>query len=91
MDIMIGIDPHKSSHTAVVIDNQGEVLDQLRIAADLRHLARGAVASLAGPHHRIVTVVVGDDGQVAGVPCDRRSRPRPSGRGHRAGSRRAVR
>lgn len=39
MDVMIGIDPHKSSHTAVVIDGQGEVLDQLRIAADRRQLA----------------------------------------------------
>ena len=39
MDVMIGIDPHKSSHTAVVVDDQGEVLDQLRITADRRQLA----------------------------------------------------
>jgi transposase len=38
MDVMIGIDPHKSSHTAVVIDGRGEVLDQLRIAADRRQV-----------------------------------------------------
>jgi transposase len=39
MDVMIGIDPHKRSHTAVVVDSQGEILDQLRIAADRRQLA----------------------------------------------------
>ena len=39
MDVMIGIDPHKSSHTAVAIDDQGEELDQLRITADRRQLA----------------------------------------------------
>jgi transposase len=39
MDVMIGIDPHKSSHTAVAIDGQGEELDQLRITADRRQLA----------------------------------------------------
>lgn len=38
MDVIIGIDPHKSSHTAVVIDGQGEVLDQLRIPADRRQV-----------------------------------------------------
>jgi transposase len=39
MDVMIGIDPHKSSHTAVVVDDQGGVLEQLRITADRRQLA----------------------------------------------------
>jgi hypothetical protein len=34
MDVMIGIDPHKGSHTAVAVDDQGELLDQLRITAD---------------------------------------------------------
>jgi transposase len=39
MDVMIGIDPHKSSHTAVAISGEGDVLDQLRIAADRRQVA----------------------------------------------------
>lgn len=39
MDVMIGIDPHKSSHTAVALDGEGELLDQLRITADRRQLA----------------------------------------------------
>ena len=33
MTIMIGIDPHKASHTAVAIDNTECVLDELRIRA----------------------------------------------------------
>jgi transposase len=33
MDIIIGIDPHKSSHTAVALNAAGEVLGELRVAA----------------------------------------------------------
>ena len=33
MTVMIGIDPHKASHTAVVIDNTESVLDELRVRA----------------------------------------------------------
>ncbi len=33
MTVMIGIDPHKASHTAVVIDNTECVLDELRVRA----------------------------------------------------------
>jgi transposase len=33
MTIMIGIDPHKASHTAVAIDNTEHVLDELRVRA----------------------------------------------------------
>lgn len=39
MDVMIGIDPHKGSDTAVALDGEGELLDQLRITADRRQLA----------------------------------------------------
>jgi transposase len=31
MSIMIGIDPHKASHTAVAIDDNEHVLDELRV------------------------------------------------------------
>ena len=33
MDVIIGIDPHKSSHTAVALDAAGQVLDELRVTA----------------------------------------------------------
>jgi transposase len=33
MDVIIGIDPHKSSHTAVALDAAGQVLGELRVTA----------------------------------------------------------
>jgi transposase len=43
MTVMIGIDPHKRSHTAVALDEHDEVLDQIRITAD-RHQVRRLLA-----------------------------------------------
>jgi transposase len=40
MAVMIGIDPHKRSHTAVALDGTEEVLGQLRVTADRRQLDR---------------------------------------------------
>jgi hypothetical protein len=40
MTVMIGIDPHKRSHTAVALDEHDTVLDELRIDADARQVAR---------------------------------------------------
>jgi len=40
MAVMIGIDPHKRSHTAVALDGTEEVLGQLRLTADRRQLDR---------------------------------------------------
>ncbi len=37
---IIGIDAHKRSHTAVVLDNDNEIVDQFRLAADRRQLNR---------------------------------------------------
>ncbi len=34
MDVIIGIDPHKSSHTAVALDTAGQRLAELRVAAN---------------------------------------------------------
>ncbi len=31
MDVMIGIDPHKASHTAVAIDGDEQVLDRIQV------------------------------------------------------------
>jgi transposase len=40
MAVMIGIDPHKRSHTAVAINGIDEILGQLRVTADRRQLPR---------------------------------------------------
>jgi hypothetical protein len=46
MTVMIGIDPHKRSHTAVALDEHDAVLDQLRLDADVRQIARRGVTDL---------------------------------------------
>ncbi len=33
MPVMIGVDPHKASHTAAALDEQGQLLDQQRSSA----------------------------------------------------------
>ena len=38
MTVMIGIDPHKRSHTAVALDEHDQVLDQIRVAATGRQV-----------------------------------------------------
>jgi transposase len=35
MPVMIGVDPHKASHTAAALDAHGQLLDQQRIPATL--------------------------------------------------------
>jgi hypothetical protein len=35
MPVMIGVDPHKASHTAAALDDHGQLLDQQRIPATL--------------------------------------------------------
>ncbi|MEX2503856.1 MAG: IS110 family transposase [Egicoccus sp.] len=40
MTVMIGIDPHKRSHTAVALDEHDKVLGQLRVNADAEQIAR---------------------------------------------------
>jgi hypothetical protein len=37
---IIGIDPHKSSHTAAVIDGNEQLLDELSVRADRRQRDR---------------------------------------------------
>ncbi len=38
MSVMIGIDPHKGSHTAVVINGDEVVIDQIRVRASANQL-----------------------------------------------------
>lgn len=40
MTVMIGIDPHKRSHTAVALDEHDGVLDQIRIVAGKQQVSR---------------------------------------------------
>jgi transposase len=40
MTVMIGIDPHKRSHTAVALDEHDGVLGELRLDADVRQVSR---------------------------------------------------
>ncbi len=40
MTVMIGIDPHKRSHTAVALGDHDEVLDQIRVTADVSQVKR---------------------------------------------------
>jgi transposase len=35
MPVMIGVDPHKASHTVAVLDEHGQLLDQQRFPATL--------------------------------------------------------
>jgi hypothetical protein len=40
MTVMIGIDPHKRSHTAVALDEHDAVLGKLRVEPDARQVTR---------------------------------------------------
>jgi transposase len=51
MPVMIGVDPHKASHTAAVLDEHGRLLDRQTIPATLdgyRQLRQWAGRSAAG-------------------------------------------
>jgi hypothetical protein len=52
MTVMIGIDPHKASHTAVVIDNTECVLDELRVRACSKQTDHARVLKLLVKRHR---------------------------------------
>ena len=53
MSVMIGIDPHKRSHTAVVINSDEVEIDAIRVRA-----------SICGPVSDLVTSVVTEVGAV---------------------------
>ncbi len=40
MSVMIGIDPHKGSHTAVVVDSDEVVIDQIRVRTSAKQLTQ---------------------------------------------------
>jgi hypothetical protein len=40
MTVMIGVDPHKGSHTAVAVDEREQVLAELRVRSGPKQLER---------------------------------------------------
>jgi transposase len=91
MTVMIGIDPHKRSHTAVAIDERGKTLDQLRVAADWRQVAallswadrfddrRWAVEGAGGLGRLLAVGLVSAGEQVVDVPATLSARIRTLG------------
>ena len=92
--ITIGIDPHKSSHTAVALDASGRVLDEFRVPttkATLERLLRWAerwperiwaIEGAAGLGHLLAQRLVAGGEKVFDVPATLASRARLLARGH---------
>src|SRR6266545_3699977 len=92
--ITIGIDPHKSSHTAVAVDEAGHVLGELRVPATkatLRRLQSWAgtwpertwtIEGAGGLGHLLAQQLVGAGEAVVDVPATLAARSRLLGRGH---------
>jgi transposase len=92
--ITIGIDPHKSSHTAVALDEAGRVLGELRVAATKAMLERllhwaerwpdriWAVEGAAGLGHLLAQRLVASEETVLDVPATLAARARLLARGH---------
>lgn len=90
---MIGIDPHKRSHTAVVIDPDEVVIDEIRVKAaanqlvELREWASGygdrcwAVESARGMGYLVAQQLVGVGERVVDVPPMMAARVRVLGLG----------
>ena len=93
MNVMIGIDPHKASHTAVAVDDDERVLDQIRVRAtsqQLEELRRWAgrfesrtwaVESADGLGYLIARQLAGAGETVLDVPATLASRVRLLGSG----------
>ena len=93
MSVMIGIDPHKGSHTAVVINPDEEVIDRIRVRAsanqlvELQEWALGyddrcwAVESARGLGYLLSQQLVAAGERVLDVPAMMASRVRVLGSG----------
>jgi hypothetical protein len=96
MMILIGVDPHKGSHTAVAIDGDETPLGQVRVRADRRQLQRlldfasafesrtWAVEAAAGNGYLLAQQLVGAGETVVDVPAKLASRVRLLGSGNAA-------
>ena len=94
MPVMIGVDPHKASHTAAALDEHGQLLDQQRIPATLdgyRQLCQWAgrwpqrcwaVEGAHGIGRALAQRLVGDGEQVLDVPAKLAARVRVLSVGH---------
>jgi Transposase len=94
MPVMIGVDPHKASHTAAVLDEHGQLLDRQRVPATLmgyralRQWAgqwqerRWAVEGAHGIGRALAQRLVGDGEQVLDVPAKLAARVRVLSVGH---------
>jgi transposase len=91
---MIGVDPHKASHTATVLDEHGRLLGQQRVRATLdgyRYLGQwpGAGHNAAGPSgaahgigRALAQRLVSDGEQVLDMPAKLAARVRVLSVGH---------
>jgi transposase len=94
MPVMIGVDPHKASHTAAVLDEHGQLLDRQRVPATvmgyraLRQWAGRwpqrcwAVEGAHGIGRALAQRLVGDGEQVLDVPAKLAARVRVLSVGH---------
>jgi len=93
MSVMIGIDPHKGSHTAVVVDTDEVVIDKIRVKAAATQLAKlqswasaydvggWAIESARGMGYLLAQQLVAAGEQVIDVPPMMASRVRVLGSG----------
>jgi transposase len=94
MPVMIGVDPHKASHTAAALDEHGQLLGQQRVPATLegyQQLRRWAgrwpqrcwaVEGAHGVGRALAQRLVGDGEQVLEVPATLAARVRVLSVGH---------
>jgi transposase len=94
MPVMIGVDPHKASHTAAALDEHGRLLDRQRVPAtldgyqQLRHWAERwpqrcwAVEGAHGIGRALAQRLVSDGEQVLEVPAKLAARVRVLSVGH---------
>jgi len=92
--ITIGVDPHKSSHTAVALDEAGQVLAELRVPASTAMVKRlkswagcwpertWAIEGASGLGHLLAQQLVTSGEVVVDVPSTLSSRARVLDRGH---------
>ena len=94
MPVMIGVDPHKASHTAAALDEHGQLLDRQRISTTLDgyHTLRGwaarwphrcwAVEAATGIGRALAQRLVSNGEQVVDVPGKLAARVRVLSVGH---------
>jgi transposase len=94
MRVLIGVDPHKHSHTAAAVDQRGELLAQQRFPASreghraLRRFAKGwpqrrwAIEGAAGVGRVLAQQLVASGEQVIDVPAKLAARVRELSVGH---------